>query len=429
MKLQKPENPNYAVTIVKVERLNPLENCNNVVGISVAGMQAIVSNDTEVGSLVLIFPTESQVSEEYARENNLFRHPERNKDKDKTGYLEDNRRVRAMKFRGHVSNALAMPLSSLNYIKGVDLKEGDTFDELLGHEICRKHITKIAGISRVEKNKNKIFRRVDQKMLPEHYDTENYFRNKLVIKPDQDIIVTQKVHGTSIRLANTIVKRKLTMRERIASKMGIRVAETEFAHVYGSKRVIKDPENDKQQHYYTEDIWTTNGEKYKEVIPENFVLYGELIGWTPEGGPIQKNYTYLVPDRTADLYIYRVAMINAQGLLVDLAWEQVKEFCRDRSLKVVPELWRGKHKDFKVYNFVDGVDEKGKVKKTLHRYHEEGYPGAVPLSKDSPVDEGVCIRVDGIAPYVLKAKSTRFAEHESSLKTEDVVDIEEQGDL
>lgn len=441
MKLQKPENENYAATVVRISHLNDLENCDNVKGVSVFGMQAIVPKDTEVGSLAIVFPTETQLSEEYARENNLFRHAELNADSEKTGYLEDNRRVRAMKFRGHVSNALVMPLESLSYIKDkslyntfgvVALEEGDTFDQLLGHDICKKYVVKRAGPARVEKNKHKVFKRVDEKMLPEHYDTENYFRNRDAIGPERDITVTQKVHGTSIRLANTIVRRKLSLVERALRKLGVRIQETEYGHVYGSKRVIKDPENDRQQHYYSSDefggdIWTINGEKYKDAIPENFVLYGELVGWTPDGAPIQKHYTYLVPDKTADLYIYRVAMITNQGMLVDLSWDQVKEFCRDRGLKTVPELWRGKHKDFNVYDFVDGVDQDGTVYDTLHRYHEEGYPGAVALGRDSPVDEGVCIRVDGIAPYILKAKSAKFLEHETKLSDENVVDLEEVG--
>jgi hypothetical protein len=91
------------------------------------------------------------------------------------------------------------------------------------------------------------------------------------------------------------------------------------------------------------------------------------------------------------------------------------EFCRDRNLRTVPVLWRGKYADFKVEDFLD------------RRFHEEGYPGAVPLDKESPVDEGVCIRLDGLAPYILKAKGEKFYEHESKMLDEEALDTEAEG--
>lgn len=415
MEIQKPENDNYAATVVRVRHLVDLDNCDNVVALPLLGYQAIVSKDTEVDTLGVLFNFGSQLSLEYTKENNLFRHSELNKDTDKSGYIEDNRRVKAVKFRGHPSNALFMPLDSLAYtgINISELKEGDSFDTINGHEICQKYVVRQKGAPRVEKNKHKVFKRVDEKFLPEHYDSEQYFKNQHVIKGNKQIIVTQKLHGTSIRLGNTIVKRKHSLLEKIAKKLGVLVAETEFAHVYGSRKVIKDPYNPNQNHYYGVDLYSEEGKKYDDLIPENFIVYGELVGWTPEGAPIQKNYTYCVPQGQNDLYVYRVAMVSNQGILVDLSWEQVKEFCRDRGLKTVPELWVGKHKYFNAYDWLD------------KNFFRDGFKNAVPLEAKSPCDEGVCIRVDGIAPYILKAKSPVFFEHESKMADEGDVDIEE----
>jgi hypothetical protein len=415
MKLEIPENENYSAIIVAIEKINKLEGCDNVVGVPLLGFQAIVTKDTEVGQVGVVFTAETQLSEEYVKSNNLYRHSELNSDPEKTGYIEDNRRVKAMKFRGHRSDALFMPLESLEFT-GVDVSElnvGDVFDKLNDKEVCKKYTVSRPTTSRIEKNKAVVFKRVDEKFLPMHYDTENYWRNKHVIKGNQRVVVTQKLHGTSIRIANTIVKRQLSLKERIAQKLGVEVAHTEFDHVYGSRRAIKDPNNPLQDHYYDVDIYTEEGKKLDASIPENFIVYGELIGYVPGGGAIQKNYTYRVPEGTCDLYIYRVAVVTNQGMVIDLAWEQVKEFCRDRGLKVVPELWVGQHKSFDVDKFMD------------KNYFKDGYKQAVPLDKESPCDEGVCIRVDGIAPYVLKAKSPKFFEHETKMLDEEVVDIEE----
>lgn len=418
MKLTPPANQNYAATVVEIKTIVPLAKCDFVVGTPILGFQAVVGKDTKVGDVGIVFPAEVQLSEEYCRQNNLFRDAEKNKDKSKTGYFENNRRVRAQKFRGHRSDCLFMPLESLAYTRAKvqDLKPGDTFDVLGKHEICKKYVIKTKGPSRIDKNKKKTFKRVDAKFIPEHFDTDNYWRNCSEIPDDTWVYVTQKVHGTSIRIAHTVVRRKLRWHERIAKLFGVRVQETEMDYVFGSRKVVKDANNPYQNHFYETDIWTTYGKHLEGILPENFILYGELIGWTPEYVPIQPNYTYQVPQGHAELFVYRVAMINGQGKLVDLSWDGVREFCRDHGLRAVPELWRGRHRDFEVDDFIDV------------RLKEEGFQAALPLEEDRAlVDEGVCIRVDRLSPYILKAKSPIFLQHETKLLDKGEVDLESLG--
>jgi hypothetical protein len=107
-----------------------------------------------------------------------------------------------------------------------------------------------------------------------------------------------------------------------------------------ARKVIKDVNNPNQNHFYGSDLWSEEGKKLEGTIPEGFLLYGELIGWSGSS-PLQKHYTYQVPEQTADLYIYRVAFVNPVGYICDLSWDATVEFCRDRGLKTVPELWRG----------------------------------------------------------------------------------------
>jgi hypothetical protein len=422
MKLKEPENKNYAATIVRIDHLNPLENSDNLLGAPLLGMQAVVSKGTEVGTVGVLFVAETQLSEEFTATNNLFRHKEFNEDKEAAGFIEDNRRVKAIKLRGNRSDALFMPLSSLAYTK-VDLSEfkvGDAFEELNGFEVCKKFEVKRKSVPTHEKNKHKVFTRVDEKMFPRHYDTTQYYRVLDTFKPYTEIIVTQKLHGTLLRFSNIPVKRKLSFIEGLAAKLGVKVQQEEYDHVYGSNRVIKDANNDKQMHFYDHDIWTEAAKKFDDMVPENFVVYGELIGWTEDGSPIQKHYTYRVPHGTNDVYIYRVAQINGQGILTDLSWDQLKEWCRDRGMKPVPELWRGKHQDFKPEEWLDT------------NYHDKlhgGYPNAVPLEKDSPCDEGICIRIEGLAPYITKLKSPEFFAHETKMIDENAVDMEVEGSV
>lgn len=415
MKLQVPENENYAATIIKIKSLINLEGLDNLVGAPLLGYTALVKKETtKVDDLVVLFVAETQISEQFAHENNLFRHGNFNKDQSVAGYLEDNRRVKAIRLRGNPSNALVMPLDSLSWtgVKISELKEGDTFDTLNGKEICKKYVkqVKTSGLknaSVVEKNP-----RVDKKFMPEHIESLNYWRNKKHIKGMDFVTVTQKLHGTSVRIGNTLVNRKLNFLEKILTSLSwVQILKREYDNVYGSRKVIKDINNPNQNHFYSTDLWTETGKRFDGMIPEGYILYGEIVGYVGEA-PIQKNYTYNFAIGNNDLFVYRVAQINNQGIQVDLSWEQVKEFCRNNGFKHVPELWSGRHKNFNVDDFTDA------------KYYPE-YKNAIPLSADSPCDEGICIRKEGLTPLVLKAKSPMFLEHETKMLDQDVTDIEE----
>lgn len=415
MKLETPKNPNYCATVFKIKAINKLEGCDNVVGTPILGFQAIVSNNTKVGDIGIAFTVETQLSEEFCKQNNLYRHTELNSDPESRGYLEDNRRIRAVKFRGHRSDCLFMSLDSLSFT-GVDLsdlKEGDEFDVLNDIEICRK-FTIAHRVNTNQQPQEKKFSRVEEKFMPQHLDSDNYFKLVDTISPDSTVIVTQKLHGTSIRIGHTIVKRKLNLRDRFAKLIGAAVQETEYDYIFGSRKVIKDPNNPDQQHYYAVDIWTQEGKKLEGLLPHNFIVYGELIGWTPENAALQKDYTYTIDPGMCKLYVYRVAFVNAQGRLIDLSWHHLKQFCEEVGLSYVPELFIGKLKDINIQDYMD------------KRFKDMGYDNALPLGDNDLVDEGVCIRIDMMIPQILKAKAPQFLQHETKLLDKGEEDLESQ---
>lgn len=418
MKLEKPINSNYCATVVEIKNIVPLPNCDNVVATSIFGFQAIVGKDTQVGDIGIVFPAETQLSDEYCHYNDLYRHGDKNFDQSKKGYIEDNRRIRAIKFRGNVSSCLFVSLYTLRYlISEAEIYElmgsiGSEFDTIKGSQICQKYVVpvKVGRSQMVSEKKN--FSRVEAKHMPEHLDSDNYHKWGDTIPDDKTLIVTQKLHGTSIRVGNTIVKRKLNLFEKAAKAVGFKIQETNHDYIYGSRKVIKDINNPYQNHFYGSDIWTREGEKLKGLLPENYLVYAELIGWIGEL-PIQKSYTYNVPKGVVELYIYRIAVVNNEGFITDLSWDQLVEFCKERNLKHVPELWRGKKADFKVDDWMN------------KRYLDLGYTEAVSLGENKEiVDEGVCIRIDGIRPRILKAKCSQFFEHETALLDTGEQDLE-----
>lgn len=414
MKIQAPENANYAAVVVRLKAIVPLAGMDNVVGTPLLGFQAIVGKNQQIGDVGICFPAETQLSLGFASINNLHRHGDLNVDQGAKGYLEDSRRIKAIKFRGHRSDCLFLSLDSLKYtgVNIADLKEGDVFDNLNGHEICKKYVrvTKNPQLQS-EKNKRKVFSRVSEVFMPKHFDTDNYFRNSHVIPDWAHVYVTQKLHGTSIRVGNIPVKRKLAWKERVAQRFGVAVQQHEHDYVFASRTVIKDVNNKDGGWYGGSDLWTTEGKKLEGVLPHGYLVYGEIIGYTPEGAAIQSGYTYNHAPGTCTLFVYRVAHVNPQGRVVDLSWNQVKEFCRDNGLRSVPELWNGKHSEFSADDWLD------------KRFGDTEL-NAVELGNNKLVDEGVCIRMDGLSPYILKAKSPQFLAHETKMLDKDVADVE-----
>jgi len=421
IKLEEPENKNYAAQVVTIHEVHPLDGMDRVQGASVLGLQAIVGLEVKPGDRGIVFGPETQLSQDYTYFNNLHRHGDRNVDQSVQGYLEDNRRVRAIKLRGHRSDALFMPLESLDWAT-LDydlLPDGAYFDKIGDHPICNKYVVRQPKAhDRAQAKHDRAFRRVDKIYLPEHVETDNYFYYGHVIPDFADVVVTQKLHGTSVRLANTVVKRKLTWLEKLAKKVGIKVAETEFDFVAGSRKVIKDPNNPYQNDFYGTDIWTEALGTYSYAIPENFIVYGELVGWVDPGKPIQKNYTYEQVD-DYELYVYRVTVVTHSGRQVDLSWDAVRRFTDENGLKHVPELWRGRKEFFDPEKWLD-------IRFLDTNVTHRDYP--VRLSNKDTVDEGVAIRYDGAGmPQFFKAKSPIFLAHETKLLDRGEVDTETQG--
>lgn len=79
MKLDKPINPNYCATVVYLPATRfILKDLDNLEGASVFGYQVIVSKNTP-NELGIFFSAETQLSDQYCYENNLYRHGDKNK--------------------------------------------------------------------------------------------------------------------------------------------------------------------------------------------------------------------------------------------------------------------------------------------------------------------------------------------------------------
>ena len=205
----------------------------------------------------------------------------------------------------------------------------------------------------------------------------------------------------------------------------IKIKRDEYRFVVGSRMVVKsidgDDESAGKQHFYADDLWTEYAERnaLAAQIPEGFLVYGEIVGHTYDGKTIQKSYDYGY-DRP-EFFIYRVATITPQGRVTDLSWEATKRFAKDIGVRYVPELAVVEHYDFRADDWMD------------RKYYENYLEGfefnetPVPLSPDSPCDEGVCVRWDGPnGIYILKAKAPLFLGYETKMLDAGEEDTESQ---
>jgi hypothetical protein len=412
--------PNYSATVIKVHTLVELPGMDKCWGVPMLGYQVIARKDSiEVGQLGVLFTAETQLSESFCKNNNLYESVLLNNDTSVKGYLKDTGRVRSIKLRGHRSDALFLSLKSLEYL-GVDInqfKEGDSFTHVDGVEVCRKYLVKQKqSTPKNGQPKNKAVKknRVEAKLIPEHVDSTHWTRAEHTVGDKQWVIVTQKLHGTSVRLAHQICNRELTWKEKVAKWFGVSVQETEYDYFACSRRVIKDHKRKdahKMEHYYSSDLYNRAMEKVGHVIPKGWIIYGELIGWDNDK-PIQPKFTYNVPPGQFELYVYRIAQVNPDGVSVDLAWGQVKDFCDMSGLKYTPEIWQGEKKDFRYEVYMD------------KHYYQSGLTQCIPTCEESMCDEGVVVRVNGLTPRFLKAKSPLFTGYETKLNDDGVVDME-----
>jgi len=424
MKLEIKDN-NYSAIVVEIDNLVKLENCDNVQHAIIMGNRIIVSNDTKVGDIGIFFPVEAQLSKDYCSFNNLYRDKEENEDNSKVGYFEENRRIKCVKFRGNKSEGLFMPLSSIG-LMGVDTTElnvGDEFTDIEGINICQKYIMWVKNVHNNPKGKKAKESKIVDGQFNFHAETSQLYRNLFKVNPSDLISLTYKMHGTSGISSKVLCKKKTTVIEKILLWLGVAIIITVYDYIYSSRKIIKNPSiNPNANHYYDVDIWGLADAKLRSFLSNGMTLYYEIVGYTPNGAEIQKDYTYGCAEGEFDIYIYRVTNTNDEGKVFEWSAKQVQDWCKLMGLKAVPELFYGRASEF----FSDGrlTDRnwrEGFLNELKTRYNDKD---CYMCSKTVP-EEGVVVRIEGLDLESFKCKSEKFYLRETAQLSKGVIDIEE----
>lgn len=343
----------YQALIVEAKKLLPHPNADRLQLLDLGGEVVVVGLGVRQGQRLAWFPPDGQLSEEMAVNNDLVKRylPNGERDPD-SGLFEENRRVRATSIRGVKSNGYACDISALAWT-GVDLDlltPGFAFAELNGKPVCNKYYSPATLRARSKqgataRRKNAHFR--------EWRDTAQ-LRHKVADIPLGSIIWRSlKVHGTSHRIGNVPDDLDLGWRQRLASKLfGIK----HYRVLHGSRRVVlKGPEHigfhgsPLFRYEATEDL--------ASLLPKDWVAYGELVGYLPEGGPIMGTYdttklgneavarygekmvfSYGCEPGECRFILYALAILDGDGDAILLDWQQTRKWAREHGIQCVPQL-------------------------------------------------------------------------------------------
>lgn len=301
------------VEVCRVDKIEKHPNADKLSIVTVKGWQCIVGlNQYREGDLVVYCPPDSIIPTSLIEVYKLE-------------FLKKNGRVGTIKLRGSVSQGLILNVGpELGCYK-------------LGENVAEKlHITKweppepicIKGAVVSKKKSNPYFDKYTD------IQNEKHFPNLFTI--GDEVAITEKIHGTNFR-AGRLKRGTHNLWRRL---LNIFVGEYEF--VYGSHNVQKKPFVYKG--YYKEDVYGAIAKRYQldKILPKDCIVYGEIYGCNIQDLTYGKG-------NEIDLVVFDV---KVNGKYLD--WIELKEFCKQYNLPMVPILFEGKYTKETVKLLTDG---------------------------------------------------------------------------
>jgi len=390
--------------------------------------QVVTGLDTKSGDMMLFFPVDGQLSEQFAQANDLIRRKDENGN-NVGGMFDQNRKVRCQKLRGQKSEGFAIPISSLSFAGDISqLKEGDQFDTFNGVAICNKYET--PATKRAQASQQRKLKKYN-KMFPQHLDTKQfkYFADK--IKVGSVIYTSTKLHGTSGRFG--YVEEPITYGwfKKLINKV-LPLKENKWTEISGTRRVVLDLQPAVTE-YYGGDFRERSVSSLRGKLNKGEVVYFEVVGYSDLGAPIMPTvstsklqdkaiekqfgktmtYKYGCADGEHKIFVYRITMVNEDGLQVDLDVESVKKRCVTLGVPYVPEP---------IPPFIyDGDVEK------LKALVESLITVRPSVLDQTHIEEGIVLRTgDSVDIELYKAKNYEFLVLEGVVKdNSEYVDMEE----
>lgn len=363
-------NPNYLATICQIENLYPIEGADRLMRTTINGNDMVVSKDMKVGDIVVYFPVETAICEQFLSANNLYELSEAHRNanfehvesiiksaettcddveikhsmevaKSMCGFFNKRGRVRMLKLRGQYSMGFVIPVESLRTafpdLTAVYGDIGTQFNYVGDTQFCWKYVPitdakpqrehdKSGKWKRLMRRAHERFDKLIEGQFEFHYDTKKLEGEIGNIRPDQTVSVSVKVHGTSVILSNILCNRKLTLWEKVKKFFGCNVLTTEYSNIYSSRKVIKNRYlNENGQHYYGTDIWGCVNRVFERFLSPGMTVYGEIVGYI-EGTTqmIQAKHDYGCEPGQWKFMPYRITLTDESGNKTEMNVKEVQ---------------------------------------------------------------------------------------------------------
>ena len=463
----------YSAYITKLKNIRPHPNADRLNLAECFGNTVVVSKDYDAETLYIYFPTDGQLSEEYATLNNLVRKKD-DAGNNIGGFLDPNKRnICAIRLRGEKSDGLVMPLSSVEYT-GVDmtmLVEGVVITMLNGHEICCKYVPRRsnARVSGANGNRTRKKKVPVAPLFSEHADTEQLAYNLSAFRPNDQIEISLKMHGTSQRTGYLPVLKgyKRTLIDRLLRRDGTPIYD--WGYVSGTRRTVL--ENYEGGYYGDNEFREQHSKTFEGKLQKGESVYYEVVGFTNTGASIMasssnkklndpdfikqygdttvfsygcdpngKRVLYGRDDEGAfsieeavpqsDIYVYRMTLTNEDGYVVEYTPDFMRYRCEQMGVKCVPVFYKGYIPEYTLLPDAVGSPQETDAGAYIMKIAEDFCDGPDPVGK-THVREGVVVRIINrpkFAAYKHKNFSFKVLEGliKASAETPDMEEAQEE---
>lgn len=268
-----------------------------------------------------------------------------------------------------------------------------------------------------------------------------------VIKPNDLISITEKVHGTSGISAYVLCKRPRNTRSKFASWIAEKIFKCnvtgsidyniEYDYIYASRSVIKNQYYNENvtSGFYGVDVWQYAHEVIKPYLQQGMTVYYEIVGFLPNGGYIQKGYDYgCEPPLATETYtyglhfkvlVYRVTLTNPNGNVHEFSAREVQQWCQFVGLTPVKEYYYGYASNLypKLNPEQHWTDNFMYLLANEKQFHMECDS---PTCVNKVPHEGIVIKIENMKSEAFKLKCFKFLDKEGKALDKGEVNIEDE---
>jgi len=394
----------YCASVVRLGPVTPVPDSDHLGVTEVEGQPIVVDRfSTKEGDVMVYCMNETMLNLKFLAVNNQFDISERAqnanakevcalydddgsdeakaKAKAMCGFFNKHGRVKMVKLRGQYSMGFLTSLESIvkwhpeitpDVLDDAAARAPFNFDTVCGDLFLKVYMppapeVRHHGGSGPVNGKPRFKQYIDG-TVPFHYHTDPLNKSMADIYPDQDIVVTPKLHGTSAiyghvqinkKARKTIISRICSYRLRtgrwqtFSEKMLYKrhVAKKGVGHGYiaCSRKIVLNAHEG--VHPRGEYGWILDNLIKAVKLPEGMIVYGEITGYKPGAtSMIQKGYAYGSKSGRCTFWPYRIVTPEGEWTMdrvVKKAAEWKKALPDDRKdlVGVLPVLYKGKAGD------------------------------------------------------------------------------------